>query len=97
MSDDRYSKRSKLSHQPGKLPAPAMSRRVFVTKGAIALGAGLSAGYLVRQELSAARAAEMLKIGVPLELTGPIAEESEEMVHGWELYLKQHGAMAQAP
>jgi hypothetical protein len=24
-------------------------------------------------------------------MTGPIAEEAEEMVHGWELYLKQHG------
>jgi branched-chain amino acid transport system substrate-binding protein len=90
MNDHRYSKRSKFSYQPGKLPAPAMSRRVFVTNGAIAVGAGLSVGYLVRQELSAALAAEMLKIGVPVELTGPIAEEAEEMVHGWELYLKQH-------
>jgi branched-chain amino acid transport system substrate-binding protein len=90
MNNDRYGSLSKLGYQPGKLRAPAMSRRAFIRNGAIALGAGLSAGYLVRQELTAARAAEMLKIGVPVELTGPIAEEAEEMVHGWELYLKQH-------
>lgn len=89
MSDHRYSKRSKSSNQLRELPALAMSRRDFVMKGAIALG---SAGYLGRRGLTAARAADStLKIGVPLELTGPIAEEAEEMVHGWDLYLRQHG------
>jgi branched-chain amino acid transport system substrate-binding protein len=93
MSDDGCSKRNKLGDQSGKPRAPAISRRDFVTKGALSVSAGLSAGYLVRQGLTAAHAAEdnLLKIGVPLELTGPIAEEAEEMVHGWELYLKQHG------
>ncbi len=31
-----------------------------------------------------------LKIGVPLALTGPIAAQAQEMVHGYQLYLKQH-------
>jgi branched-chain amino acid transport system substrate-binding protein len=92
MSDAWYSKRNKSIDQPLTL---ATSRRDFVTKGALLVSAGLSASYLVRQGLTAARAAvsddSLLKIGVPLELTGPIAEEAEEMVHGWELYLKQHG------
>jgi branched-chain amino acid transport system substrate-binding protein len=90
MSDDSYGKRSRLSNLLGQLPTSAVSRRNFLGKGAIALGAGLSAGYLAKQGVTAARAAETLKIGVPLEMTGPIAEEAEEMVHGWELYLKQH-------
>ena len=34
-----------------------------------------------------------LKIGVPLALTGPIAEQAGEMVHGYQLYLNQHGNM----
>lgn len=34
-----------------------------------------------------------LKIGVPLALTGPIAEQAQEMVHGYQLYLNQHGNM----
>jgi branched-chain amino acid transport system substrate-binding protein len=89
MNDAGYSKQIKLIEQPTAL---AISRRDFVTKGALLLS---SAGYLVRQGLTAAHAAgsedNLLKIGVPLELTGPIAEEAEEMVHGWELYLKQHG------
>jgi branched-chain amino acid transport system substrate-binding protein len=34
-----------------------------------------------------------LKIGVPLALTGPIAEQAQEMVHGYQLYLAQHGNM----
>jgi branched-chain amino acid transport system substrate-binding protein len=92
MSDAWYSKRNKSIDQPLTL---ATSRRDFVTKGVLLVSAGLSASYLVRQGLTAARAAasedSLLKIGVPLELTGPIAEEAEEMVHGWELYLKQHG------
>jgi branched-chain amino acid transport system substrate-binding protein len=90
MSDDG-SKRSILSSHLGQLAESPMSRRDFVTNGTIALGAGLSAGYLARSGLTAARAAETLKIGVPVEMTGPIAEEAEEMVHGWQLYLKQHG------
>lgn len=32
-----------------------------------------------------------LKIGVPLALTGPVAEEAQEMVHGYQLYLSEHG------
>ena len=92
MSDDRYSKHGELSNQAVRPRVPAMSRRDFVTRGTIALGSALSGGYLVRQGLRPASAAgKMLKIGVPLEMTGPIAEEAEEMVHGWELYLKQHG------
>jgi branched-chain amino acid transport system substrate-binding protein len=91
MSDDRYSKPSKISDKLGKLSIPAISRRDFVTKGTVAIGLPLSAGYLAGRGLTAARAAEMLNIGSPLEMTGPIAEEAEEMVHGWELYLKQHG------
>jgi branched-chain amino acid transport system substrate-binding protein len=31
----------------------------------------------------------VLKIGVPLALTGPIAEQAQEMVRGYELYLSQ--------
>jgi len=95
MSDDGHSKRKRLSDQSGRLPALAMSRRDFVTKGGLVLTSALSAGYMVRQGLTAAHAAgaesSLLKIGVPVESTGPIAEEAEEMVHGWELYLKQHG------
>ena len=95
MSDDGHKKRNKLGNQSWLLQAPAISRRDFVTKGSIALGSGLSLGYLARQGLTAAHAAtsgdNMLKIGVPVELTGPIAEEGEEMVRGWQLYLKQHG------
>ena len=91
MSDDRYSKHGELSNQAVRPRVPAMSRRDVVTRGTIALGTALSGGYLMKQGLSTASAAEMLKIGVPLEMTGPIAEEAEEMVHGWELYLKQHG------
>ena len=34
-----------------------------------------------------------LKIGVPIALTGPIAEQAQEMVHGYQLYLNQHGNM----
>lgn len=37
--------------------------------------------------------AAVLKIGVPLALTGPIAEQAQEMVHGYQLYLKQHANM----
>ncbi|HVH77144.1 MAG TPA: ABC transporter substrate-binding protein [Stellaceae bacterium] len=72
---------------------PAMSRRDFVAQSALALGSALSAGYLARYGLTPARAASssVFKIGVPIELTGPIAEEAEEMVHGYDLYLKQHG------
>jgi branched-chain amino acid transport system substrate-binding protein len=74
---------------------PAISRRDFVTRSALALGSGLAFGDLARGGLTAARAASsggnLLKIGVPLELTGPIAEEAEEMVHGYQLYLKQRG------
>jgi branched-chain amino acid transport system substrate-binding protein len=33
---------------------------------------------------------ETLKIGVPLALTGPIAAQAEEMVNGYNLYLKQN-------
>lgn len=91
MSDDRYSKHSKSSNQAVRPRVPAMSRRDVVTRGTIALSSVLSAGYLLKQGFSPASAAEMLKIGVPLEMTGPIAEEAEEMVHGWKLYLKQHG------
>lgn len=32
-----------------------------------------------------------LKIGVPIALTGPIAEQAQEMVHGYQFYLNQHG------
>jgi branched-chain amino acid transport system substrate-binding protein len=95
MSDDGHKKRNKLGNQSRLLWAPAISRRDFVTKGSIALGSGFSLSYLARQGLTAAHAATssdtMLKIGVPVELTGPIAEEGEEMVRGWQLYLKQHG------
>ena len=91
MSDDRYSKHGKLSNQAERPRVPVMSRRDVVARGAIALGSVLAGGYLMKQGLGTASAAEMLKIGVPLEMTGPIAEEAEEMVHGWELYLKQHG------
>ena len=92
MSDDGHSKRNTLFDQP-QLSVPAMSRRKFVINGGTALGAGLFAGFLPRFGMTAAHAAEgsLLKIGVPIELTGPIAEEAEEMVHGWQLYLKQHG------
>ena len=94
MSDDGHSKRDRSSYQSGRLPAPELRRRDFVTKGGMALGTGLLAGYLPRFGVTTAHAAgsdgNLLKIGVPLELTGPIAEEAEEMVHGWQLYLKQH-------
>jgi branched-chain amino acid transport system substrate-binding protein len=36
-------------------------------------------------------AAPLLRVGVPLALTGPIAEQAEEMVRGYQLYLAQHG------
>jgi len=87
-----------LSSHLSRPGAPAISRRDFVTNGTIAFGAGLAAASLARSGLTAAHAAEMLKIGVPLEMTGPIAEEAEEMVHGWQLYLRQHGnQLAGAP
>lgn len=35
----------------------------------------------------------VLKIGVPIALTGPIAEQAQEMVHGYQLYLNQHSNM----
>jgi branched-chain amino acid transport system substrate-binding protein len=38
----------------------------------------------------AGQAGATLKIGIPLALTGPIAEQAEEMVRGYKLYLKQH-------
>lgn len=95
MSDDGHRNRNKLSNQSVLLRARAISRRDLVTTGGIVLGSAVMAGYLPRQGLSVAHAAtssdDVLKIGVPLELTGPIAEEGEEMVHGWQLYLKQHG------
>lgn len=89
MSDHGTGRSCKLNSQSGKTAASAVSRRDFVAKATI--GAGLSAGCLAKWGLSTARAAQTLKIGVPLEMTGPIAEEAEEMVHGWDLYLKQHG------
>jgi branched-chain amino acid transport system substrate-binding protein len=52
-----------------------------VSLAALNLGAGAGAG------------AAVLKIGVPLALTGPIAEQAGEMVHGYQLYLQQHGNM----
>src|SRR5579863_377483 len=79
MSDDRYSKHGKSSNQAERPRVPAVSRRDVVARGGLALGSVLSAGYLMKQGLSTAHAAEMLKIGVPLEITGPIAEEAEEM------------------
>jgi branched-chain amino acid transport system substrate-binding protein len=95
MRDDGHRKRNKSIDQRGELSVPAVSRRDFVTRSALALGSGLAFGYLTRGGPTAARAAaaggNVLKIGVPLELTGPIAEEAEEMVHGYQLYLEQHG------
>src|SRR5438445_4106638 len=59
---------------------------------------GLLAGYVVVAVSLVAgsiatgqgKAGTTLKIGVPLALTGPIAEQAQEMVHGYQLYLKQH-------
>jgi branched-chain amino acid transport system substrate-binding protein len=85
MSDDERRNRSRRG-----LWTPVISRRDFVA-GSVGLGSSaLVAGY-GRMARAATAGGKLFKIGVPIELTGPIAEEAEEMVHGYDLYLKQHG------
>jgi branched-chain amino acid transport system substrate-binding protein len=44
----------------------------------------------VRAATGAGQSGATLKIGVPIALTGPIAEQAQEMVHGYQLYFAQH-------
>lgn len=66
----------------------AVSKRILLVGGlVVAMVAQAGVGG---RDVDAGPSA-VLKIGVPLALTGPIAEQAEEMVRGYQLYLKQHG------
>src|SRR5215510_9869729 len=61
-------------------------RRRWVVRMAIALALGM-----VALATSTPRAQETVKIGLPVPLTGFVAESAREMVEGFQLYLEESG------